>query len=125
MGLTARPLAPDAWAALARHTWPGNVRAREAALTQAMLLAEGPLVTRADLRLDASAAPAADSRGPWDGVSTLEEVIQGAVRAAWEEHNRNQSRAAAALGIDRSTFRAKLGVVDEQPRGRPRRKAPV
>jgi transcriptional regulator with GAF, ATPase, and Fis domain len=44
-------LAPDALARLAGHLWPGNVRELRNALERAALLAAGPLIGAADLRL--------------------------------------------------------------------------
>jgi DNA-binding NtrC family response regulator len=59
------PLDDDALAVLAAYPWPGNVRELVNVLERALLLADGPVLTRADLPLDlASASTSAGENSP-------------------------------------------------------------
>ena len=92
-------LAPDAVAAVARHTWPGNVRELENRVKRALVLADGPRLSAADLGLD-SAEPGSDP--------TLRAAVTAAEREslirAWAESGHNVSRASRQLGVSRPTF---------------------
>ena len=119
LGLEPRPLAPDALAALLRYGWPGNIRELDAVLSEAFLLATGPVVGRGDLRISTTTSETA--HGPsggirWDGVSTFDEAVRQLATSCWEQVGKNQSKAADALGIDRNTLRARLGYTVRRPR---------
>jgi DNA-binding NtrC family response regulator len=52
MGKPALSLSPEAMKALERHRWPGNVRELENAIERASILADGDLITPAQLDLE-------------------------------------------------------------------------
>src|SRR3546814_1436463 len=60
MNPAVRGLAPDALAALDAWTWPGNVRELENRMARAVIMADGKLVTAADLDLDGKDEDSAD-----------------------------------------------------------------
>ena len=91
----------DALAALAAHPWPGNVRELENRVKRAVVMAEGPRVTPADLELDSQARP--EGRPLRDVRAELErETIQRALA----KNKGNVSRTAAELGVSRPTLYA-------------------
>ncbi len=92
-------LAPSAVAAIRRHDWPGNVRELENRVKRAIIMADGPAVTAADLDLaEVAEAP----------LPTLREARQTADRqailAALSAAGGNVSGAARILGISRPTL---------------------
>ena len=135
MRRNAPRLGPDALAALEAYPFPGNVRELENILERAMAMADGDVITVADLRLPngnsitspgrvlpvpgAAPAPASPATlSPRETASSalpsyIEEIERAAIQQALQENKYNKTRAAAALGI---TFRAlryklkKLGI---------------
>jgi len=80
-------------------SWPGNVRALRHAVERAVILSENDLLEPADFPLS-DAAPA-----PQTGESSkLDDIEKAAVLRALETHNNNVSRAAAALGLTRTSL---------------------
>lgn len=120
-GLTAPSLADDALAALAAHSFPGNVRELENILERALALAEGDSIDASDLRLGHSPAiPSGgqynrrrDDRERLDAVSGdltgyLEDIEREILAAALERHHWNRTEAAGALGISFRSLRYRL-----------------
>jgi len=106
-------LADDALAALQGHSWPGNVRELRNVVRRALSLAPGRPIAARDLGLRTGSA--ADPRGASDPGSAgvepgraLQEAERRAIDRALRECAGNRSRAARALGIDRSTLRRKV-----------------
>jgi DNA-binding NtrC family response regulator len=102
-GGAARAFAPDAVDALLAHSWPGNVRELEHVVERAVLLAQGDVVTAADLAL----------RGRGDGARRLEEMTldeaeRYLIERALAAHGGNVSEAARALGLSRSALYRRL-----------------
>ena len=90
----------DAVAAIESYAWPGNVRELENKIKGAVIMADGKLVTAADLGLSAAAR---------EGESlNLREVRQRAeskaIRVALTRCYGNISKAAELLGITRPTL---------------------
>ena len=99
---------------LAAHGWPGNVRQLHNVVERLVLLAEGPVVSSADVRSvlsgdagffaspvrEASVAPAAAIAG--------RPVDADALRAALAAARGNKSRAAQALGLTLRQFDYRL-----------------
>jgi len=97
---SVRGLASDAVEAIEAYHWPGNVREVESKVKTAVVMADGALVTAADLGLDASGT---------DGLKlNLREARRHAerqaVRQAMVMADGNVSRAAELLGIARPTL---------------------
>ena len=94
-------LAPDALAALDAWSWPGNVRELENRVKRAMILAEGKLITAADLDLDPEAGGGADIIN----LKLAREMAdRRAIRHAMARTDGNISGAARMLGISRPTL---------------------
>ncbi|MGE5675892.1 MAG: sigma 54-interacting transcriptional regulator [Mycobacterium leprae] len=113
-------LTPQAVAALTRHAWPGNVRQLENILERLVLVADGELVdenvvaaclpgasTVAVPEADQSAA-APISTGNWPEDLTLAELEALAIQRALSAEGGNLQRAAARLGLHRTTLYRKL-----------------
>ena len=97
----ANGFSADARLAMRRYRWPGNVRELINRVSKAAILAEGSLITPADLELP-------DPRDPGCvRVINLQETREQAERAAIEnalrDANYNVSQAANMLGVSRMT----------------------
>jgi two-component system, NtrC family, response regulator len=90
----------DALAALTAHPWPGNVREVENKLKSAVFIADGPMITAADLGLSVQDGPSL--------ALNLKEVRaraeRQAVLQALQATDSNLSRAADLLGVTRPTL---------------------
>lgn len=96
-------LTRDASTALARYDWPGNIRELKNTLWRAAILSDGKPITPRELNLPTSgSAPT-----PISDLS-LAAAEQRAIDAALAATGGNRARAAAALGIARSTLQEKL-----------------
>ena len=101
---------PRAADQLLRYDWPGNVRELENAVERAVVLAGRPLLDVEDFaprgwRPGAAAPPA--SSGP-DELLSLEELERRHVLRVLESCGGQKTRAAAVLGINRTTLWKKL-----------------
>jgi DNA-binding NtrC family response regulator len=115
-GLKRKRLEPDVTLALMRRSWPGNVRELKNVVERAAILA-GDEITVADLPEDPHLDPFAED-GPSspvlasDAKRTLREVRERAERdhivLTLGEHDWNVSRAAAALGVERTNLHKKI-----------------
>jgi len=107
-GRRARPVAAEALVRMAAYGWPGNVRELENVLERALVLGEGPEITAADLDLPDRPAPELEPEtdGPHDAV--MEGIERKRLTAALRAASGNQSNAAKALGMPRTTFINKL-----------------
>ncbi|MFW6050417.1 MAG: sigma-54 interaction domain-containing protein [Myxococcota bacterium] len=108
-------IAPAAVDAMQRHDWPGNVRELENAIEYAFVMGEGPVLTEAELppevRGHVEEVPAAarrTNRPPsTDGRNVLPpEALR--IRNALERAGGHRGRAAAILGISRTTLWRKM-----------------
>ncbi|MDO7834905.1 PEP-CTERM-box response regulator transcription factor [Sphingobium sp. HBC34] len=101
MNPQVKGLAPDALVALDSWTWPGNVRELENRMKRAVIMADGKLITAADLDLD-------DERADGGDVVNLkaarEMADRRAIRRAIARTDGNISGAAKILGISRPTL---------------------
>ncbi len=107
---------PEALEALAAYRWPGNVRELRNVVRQAVLRADGTVLSRESVRaLLKSAGPAPTHRLPTAGRS-LKEVADEAARAAerlaiqdaLRTSRGNKSQAARALRTDFKTLHVKM-----------------
>jgi two-component system NtrC family response regulator len=94
-------LGADALAAIDGWSWPGNVRELENRIKRAVILADGKLVSAADLDLDTGAEAE-------ETIASLraarEAADQQAIRRAMARSDGNVSSAARILGISRPTL---------------------
>ena len=93
-------LSPDALAALDAWSWPGNVRELENRVKRAVIMADGKLVTAADLDLAESGV----TDDPINLKSVREAADRKAIARAIARTDGNISGAAKLLGISRPTL---------------------
>jgi two-component system NtrC family response regulator len=99
-GKVVRAFAPEALRAVQAHQWPGNVRELENRIKAAVIMAEGSVVTCADLNLH---DPDADPEHLNLRIARHKAEVQ-ATRQALAVAGGNLSRAAEILGITRPTL---------------------
>ena len=87
----------DALEALVRERWDGNVRELEAAVRRAVLLREGPELTRHDLGLAAALPPVTATRTVRPLAMARDEFLRDYVRDAVTRCGGNRTAAADAL----------------------------
>ncbi len=93
-------LSPDARAAIDAWRWPGNVRELENRVKRAVIMAEGRLVTAADLDLEGGAGTAATLN-----LRTAREAAdRKAIHQALARAEGNISGASRLLGVSRPTL---------------------
>jgi len=100
LGKGARAFSPQAIGAIQAHPWPGNVRELENRIKGAMIMAEGAVITAADLGLT---DPEADPEHLNLRVARRKAEAQ-ALRQALALCAGNLSRAAESLGVTRPTL---------------------
>jgi len=112
MGHRIERVAADATAALQRYRWPGNVRELRNVIERALVLGDGPVLELDDLPPELVGAATGPMGSPSvsgpSGVRTLAELEREAIAAALQATRGNKARAAALLGIDRTTLYRKL-----------------
>ena len=92
-------LSPDARSAIDAWGWPGNVRELENRMKRAVIMAEGKLVTAADLDLAGDAEDA-----PLNLRAARETADRKAIRHALARAEGNISNTAKLLGVSRPTL---------------------
>ena len=98
---SASALSPDALAAIDAYGWPGNVRELENRIKRAVIMADGKMLTAADLDLGNSSAEQPDLIN----LRAAREVAdRKAIRQAMSRSDNNISGAAKLLGISRPTL---------------------
>ena len=134
----ARNLTEDVAGIFRRYSWPGNVRELRNVIERAMILEEGPKITKAYMPRDVllSEAAACTSASPHcltagqalpqesefvtlpPGGLTLDEVEVSLVRQALARSAGNQTHAAQLLGITRGQLRYRLKKIEEEKANR-------
>jgi Nif-specific regulatory protein len=98
-----KPISPAALEMLTRYDWPGNVRELENAIERAVVLSAGPEIGPKDLPILES-TPGEEPAG--DLAGTYHEAVRQfkceLLRSALSRANGNQTRAAEALGLQRT-----------------------
>ena len=99
----------EAMRRLLKHDWPGNVRELESVISRAALVAPSEKLTGEDL-LPVETGTISSTRDGQvsDRVAPLAEVERRAVAHALEVFGQNVTRAARALGVDRTTLYRKM-----------------
>ena len=106
-----RAISADALHVLMQYEFPGNVRELENTIESAVLLETTDLLQPSSLPwhlLQTILQPAADNTSEAPFILSLDEVERRTLIHALEVTGNNISRAAEALGINRSTFHRKL-----------------
>ena len=114
-GASAPVVLEEALAAIERYPWPGNLRELRNALERAALLARGAPISIEHLPGEVRALPEVTAPG-----ASLEDLERRHILDVLERAGGHRSRAAAALGISRSTLNRKLDALGV-PKARPRR----
>ena len=118
----ATSVSPRAMAILMEHGWPGNVRELENALEHAMVCSRGsviepealPRAILASSPSDAGSAPVAGrAPRPATPAQEREQLLRALESCRW-----SRGRAAAQLGIDRTTLWRKMQRLEIRPRRR-------
>ncbi|HLO78955.1 MAG TPA: sigma 54-interacting transcriptional regulator, partial [Magnetospirillum sp.] len=91
----------DAMLAMRRHPWPGNIRELIATIRRAIVMADGPMITRDDLALPSNDADDLEA-GSLD--SARREAEETLIRRALASHRHNITRTAEHLGVSRVTL---------------------
>jgi DNA-binding NtrC family response regulator len=86
--------------AILAHQWPGNVRELMNRVRRAMVMAEGRLVSAADLGFD----DPFDAAPPLAREDALMQSERVAIQACLDRSGQNVSRAARELGVSRTTM---------------------
>lgn len=103
MNPAVKGLSPDALAAIDAWTWPGNVRELENRIKRAVIMADGKLVTAADL--DFGVNDPGDTSHDLINLKAVRDIAdQRAIRRAIARTEGNISGAAKLLGISRPTL---------------------
>jgi two-component system nitrogen regulation response regulator NtrX len=104
-----RRIAPEAMAALTRHSWPGNVRELRTVVLRMLIMGEGDPIT--DVPLSPAAAEPGDGV-PLDRFATLKEFKEAAERAflvrKLDRNEWNISQTAKEIDTPRSNLYKKL-----------------
>lgn len=100
MNPAVRGFTPEALAAIDAWGWPGNVRELENRVKRAVIMADGRLVTAADLDLGAPD----DAELPLNLKSAREATDRKVIRHALTRAEGNVSQTAKLLGISRPTL---------------------
>jgi len=107
LGREAPTLTQEAFDALLQHEWKGNVRELRQCLEQAVALAERPLLTKDDLRLQAAASATSSERSRAPKILP-EPAGDAAVLDCLRLNGFDMQATAKALGWDRSTVTQRL-----------------
>lgn len=103
--------APDAIEAIERWNWPGNVRELENRVKRAVIMADSPMVSAADLDFEAAEGPAL----PINLRAVREAADRAAITRALTRAEGNISGTARLLGISRPTLYDLMKNYDLQP----------
>jgi len=108
-------LSTDARVALMAYDWPGNVRELENVMERAAVLTDAPLISASQLpgpaqgqAMTGTDLPAAEFEAGFDLDSVIGGVEKFYILAALAKAGGNRSRAAALLGIKRTTLLARI-----------------
>ena len=115
---TLRGLSPPALQGLLAHDWPGNVRELRNAIERAVLLETSDRLQLASFPPQlAAAAPSPAAPGEPVQALSLQEAERQALVRAYETSDRNISRTAQVLDVNRTTLYRKLrkyGLMEEK-----------
>ncbi len=96
----ALALLPDAIDAIESHAWPGNVRELENVIKRAVIMADGPTISAADIGI----APGDADAAMLNLRQVRDEAERNALLRVLGRVNGNLSKAADLLGVSRPTL---------------------
>jgi transcriptional regulator with PAS, ATPase and Fis domain len=111
LGLTPRDISADALQRLREHGWPGNVRELQNVLERALMMSDLETLQPADFEGLLPAARGPQRSAEAAGLSlaqAIAEAEKGAIQRALAACGGNKARAAAQLGISRTSLYEKL-----------------
>jgi two-component system NtrC family response regulator len=97
---SAMTLSPDSLDAIEAYNWPGNVRELENILKRAVIMADGSMITGADIGI----APGDGETGALNLRQARDDAERTAVLRVLSRVNGNLSKAAELLGVSRPTL---------------------
>jgi two-component system NtrC family response regulator/two-component system response regulator HydG len=113
-----RGVQPSAMERMKALPWPGNIRQLENFLAQAVVLAEGDLLTERDLFVeDAPAGPGAAPSLSYEPDLSLREVERRHILRTLQRVHGNRTEAARVLGISVRCLQYKLKAYAQSPGG--------
>jgi len=108
---------------LEKHDWPENVSELRDVMENAVLLADGPLITKDDIRFNISKkAIALESFLSREDFFTLEEIEHIYINTVLRRLNNNKSKTAKVLGVSRNTLQRRIDTDEKPPVRKKRRK---
>lgn len=114
-GKSIAHISKEALDALMKYDYPGNIRELENLVERAVVLARDEMITLADLPIQFHSVSAGQQNGPGpldfysgDFRDRVEAFERDLILRALDEHGFNQSRAAAALGLNERNLRYKM-----------------
>lgn len=115
MGRTPSTICKQALEALEQYSWPGNVRELENLIERMIVLTDAPVITLDDIPAkivgEKQAEEALHINMPGDGVdlvATITKIEQSLILQALEAAGGVKAKAAALLGINRTTLVEKI-----------------
>ena len=91
--------------AIVAHQWPGNIRELRQTISQAVALANGPVITKADLNLASPSTSVVGENWAKDDLGRREDAM---VLDCLRRHKFEMQATAATLGWDRGTVTQRL-----------------
>ena len=101
-------VSPEVMRALVSYQWPGNVRELRNILESMMVLADGEVLTEADLPEQIRAGAPRQNGGTEIPDLTIDELERLAIFRALDKCGGNRTHAAGRLGISVRTLQRKL-----------------
>ncbi len=102
-GRPVKDFSPEAWAAVRRHPWPGNLRELRNSIERAVILTRGQKVELDDLPAELAAAPAGGIEVALGALVPMDAIEQAHVRLVTARTG-TLEEAARVLGIDAATI---------------------
>jgi DNA-binding NtrC family response regulator len=105
LGRRIKEITPEGWELLTRYPWPGNVRELANVIERAVVLSSGDRIGAEDLPLSVSITGAEPGAPPGASPTFHEAIVafkRHIIREALHRFGGNQSKAAQALGLQRT-----------------------